>query len=112
VDDDGFVRLLAPVRAVAEEDSGAADRKLEAFATERFDEHSELKLAAARDLKAVIVGRGDKADRDIALSLALEPLADDAALHLVAVAPGIGAVVDAEAHRQRRRVDLARWQRS
>ena len=34
------------------------------------------------------------ADRDIALGLALEAVADDAALHLVAVAAGIGAVVD------------------
>ena len=67
----------------------------------------ELELAAAGDLEAVVVGGHGDADRDIALGLALEPLADDAALDLVAVAPGIGAVVDREAHRQGRRVDRA-----
>ena len=55
-----------------------------------LDEDAELELAAAGDLEAVVVGRGGDADRDIALGLALQALADDAALDLVAVAAGKG----------------------
>src|SRR6185295_2355997 len=95
---------LTPARAVAEQDAGTADGELEAFAAQRLDEHAQLELAAAGDLEAVIVGGGGDADRDIALGLALEAVADDAALVLVAVAPGIGAVVDRETHRQGPRV--------
>ena len=86
VDDHGFVGLLAAVGAVAEQHARAADRQLEAFAAQGLDEHAQLKLAATGDLEAVVVGRHGDADRYIALGLALEPLADDAALHLVAVA--------------------------
>src|SRR5205085_6717835 len=106
VDDDGLVRLLAAVGAVAEQHARAADRKLEALAAHGLDDHAKLKLPAAGDLEAVVVSGGGDADRDIALGLAHQAVADDAALDLVAVAPGIGAVVDREAHRQGRRVDL------
>src|SRR3546814_9649090 len=94
VDDDRLVGLLAAIGAVAEEDAGAADRQLEALSAHRLDKDAQLKLAAAGDLEAVIIVRGGDADGDIALGLALQPVADDAALHLVAVAAGIGAVVD------------------
>src|SRR4029453_19484762 len=100
--------LFAAVRTVAEKNARAADRQLEAFATERLDENAELKLAAAGDLEAVIVGGGRDSDRDIAFRFPLEAVADDPALHLVAVSAGIGAVVDGKAHCQRRRIDLAR----
>ena len=43
--------------------------------------------------------------RYIGSGLALQPVADHAALHLVAVAARIGAVVHREAHGERRRVD-------
>src|SRR5206468_6691062 len=72
VDDDGLVRLLAAARPVAEQDARAADAELEAFAAEGLDEDSELKLAAARDLEAVVVGGHGDSNRDIALGLALE----------------------------------------
>ena len=111
VADDGLVRLLAAAGALAEQDARTADRQLEAFAAQGLDDDAELELAAAGDLEAVIVGRGSDADRDIALGLALQALADDPALHLVAVAARIRAVVDGEAHRQRRRVDLTRVER-
>ena len=101
----GLIGLLAAVGAVAEEDARAADRELEALAAHRLDQHAELELAAAGDLERVLLGAFGEPDRDIALGLALQPVADDAALHLVAVAARIGAVVDREAHRQRRRVD-------
>ncbi len=107
VDDDRLIGLLAAVRAVAEEHARAADRQLEALAAHRLDQHAELQLAAAGDLERVLLGALGQADRDIALGLALQPVADHAALHLVAVAAGIGAVVDREAHRQRRRIDRA-----
>src|SRR3546814_7578932 len=82
VDDDRLVGLLAAIGAVAEEDAGAADRQLEALSAHRLDKDAQLKLAAAGDLEAVIIVRGGDADGDIALGLALQPVADDAALHL------------------------------
>src|SRR5207244_9701746 len=104
-------RLLASVGAVAEEDARAADRQLEAFAAQGLDKHAELELTAAGDLETVVVGRGREADGDIAFGFAFQPLADDAALDLVAVASGVRAIVDREAHRQRRRVDRRRAKR-
>ena len=44
-------------------------------------------------------------ERDIALRLAQQPVADDAALHLVALAAGKRAVIDAEGHGEGRRID-------
>ena len=109
VDDDVLVGLLAAaILAVAEQHARAADGKLEAFAAHGLDEDAELELAAARDLERVIVVRGGDADGDVGFRLALQPVADDAALHLVAVLAGIRAVVDREAHGERRRVDRAR----
>ena len=57
VDDDRLIGLLAAVGAVAEEDARAADRKLEALAPHRLDQHAELELAAAGDLEGVLVLR-------------------------------------------------------
>ena len=50
-------------------------------------------------------------DRDVALGFLHQAIADDAALHLVAFLAGERAVVDAEGHRQRRRIDRLRGQR-
>ena len=86
VDDDRLIGLLAALGPVAEEDARPADRELEALAPHRLDQHAQLELAAAGDLERVLLLALGQADRDIALGLALEPVADDAALHLVAVA--------------------------
>ena len=48
------------------------------------------------------------AQRDVALRLAQQPLADDAALHFVALGAGERGIVDAEGHRQGRRIDRLR----
>src|SRR3546814_19286529 len=92
VDDDRLVGLLAAIGAVAEEDAGAADRQLEALSAHRLDKDAQLKLAAAGDLEAVIIVRGGDADGDLALGLALQPGADDAASALGPCAAGIGGV--------------------
>src|SRR5690606_28523244 len=96
VDDDGLVGLLAAVRAVAEQDARARDGELEALAAHGLDQHAQLQLAAAGALEGVLLGAFGQADGDVAFGLALEPVADHAALHLVALAPGVGAVVDGE----------------
>ena len=51
------------------------------------------------------------AQRDVALGLAQQPLADHAALHLVALGAGERRIVDAEGHRQGRRIDRLRRER-
>src|SRR5690606_23620301 len=112
VDDDGLVGFLAAVRAFAVEHARATDAELEALAAHGLDQDAELQLAATGDFERVLAGALGHADGDVALGLAFQPVADHAALHLVALAPGIGAVVDAEGHRQRRRVDRARGNRS
>ena len=111
VDHDGLVRFLAAIRSVLEEDARAADRQFEAFAAHGLDEHAQLELAAPGNFEGVLLGAFGQADRDIAFGLPLEPLADHAALHLVAFAAGIGAVIDRETHGQRRRVDRLRGNR-
>ena len=85
--------------------------ELEALAAHRLDQHAELELAAAGDLEGVLVGAFGDLDGDVAFGLAHQPVADHAARDLVALAPGIGAVVDREAHRQRRRIDRLRGDR-
>ncbi len=49
--------------------------------------------------------------RDIAFGLAQQTVADNAALHLVALGAGERRIVDVERHGQRRRVDRLRRQR-
>ena len=111
VDYDGLIRLLAAVRAVAEKDARTADAELKPFTAKRLDEHAQLQLAAACDFIGLAArGLGD-ADGDIALGFAQQAIANDAALHLVAVLAGKRAVVDRKRHAERRRVDLARVNR-
>ena len=71
----------------------------------------QLQFAAAGHVIGIIVVARRHLDGDIAFGLAHQALADDAGLHLVALAAGIGAVVDPEGHRQRRRVDRPRGDR-
>ena len=82
----------------------AADGQFEAFAAHGFDQHAELQFAAAGHFEIAIAGFGDL-ERDIAFGFAQQALTDDAALHLVAFAAGIGAVIDRDGHGQGRRVD-------
>jgi hypothetical protein len=86
VDDDRLIGLFAAARAILEQHARAADRQLEALAAHRLDQDAELELAAAGDLERIALLALGQADRDVGLGLALQPVADDAALHLVAVA--------------------------
>ncbi len=61
--------------------------------------------------EGVVILRWSNTERDIALGLAQETVADHAALHLVAFLAGQRAIVDAEGHGQRRRVDRLGGQR-
>ena len=86
VDDDLLDRLeLFAVSSSREDDARLADGELEALAAHRLDQDAELQLAAAGDLEGVLVLALGDLQRDVALRLAQEPLADDAALHLVAL---------------------------
>src|SRR5690606_22776661 len=88
VNNDFFERLQPfPVLAGPIENAGAADRKLEAFAAHGFDENAKLQLAAAGDDIGIGFGAILNADRDVAFRFLQKARANDAALHLVAVAP-------------------------
>ena len=90
VDDDFLDRLqrLAGLLVGSEDDARARDGKLEAFAAHGLDEDGELQFAAAGDDEGVLAGGLLDAQRDVALGLLEEALADDAALHLVALGAG------------------------
>ena len=80
---------LQPLAALlAEEHARPRDRQLEALAAHVLDQHAHLQLAAAGDLEGLAAGGVADLDRDVRLGLAHQPLADDPALHLVAVAAG------------------------
>ena len=53
-----------------------ADRQLEALAAHGLDQHRQLQLAAAGDLEGVAARRRAHPDRDIALGLAQQSVAD------------------------------------
>ena len=89
-----------------EHDARARHGELEAFAAHGLDQDAELQLAAAGHLVGVLgLGLLGDADGDVALGFLEQPVADDAALHLVALLAGERPVVDAEHHGERRRVD-------
>ena len=110
VDDDFLDRLQQLARLVVpEQHLGPRHAELETLAAHGLDEDGELQLAAARDDVGIGIGRRLDVQRDIALGLLDQAVADDAARHLVALRAGERAVVDRERHRQRRRIDrLAR----
>ncbi len=103
------LQLLAVL--FAHDDARLADGELEALATHRLDQDAELQFAAAGDLEGVLVLALGDLERHVAFRLAQEPVADDAALHLVAFLAGERSVVDAEGHGKRRRVDRLRGDR-
>jgi hypothetical protein len=97
---------FSPFLIGAEDDARAADGELEAFAAHGLDQDAELQLAAAGDFEGI----GFVADR--VTLMATLPSASRSRrsrmtrrLHLVAFLAGERAVVDAEGHGQRRRVD-------
>ena len=70
-----------------------------------LDQDAELQFAAAGDLHRILVVGFADAQRDVALGLAQQPVADHAAGDLAAFGAGERRIVDAERHGQRRRVD-------
>src|SRR3546814_9117588 len=74
-----------------------------ALAPHGLDQHAELQFAAPCHFEGVALGGLRDMDGHVALGLAQQPRADHPALHLVAVAPCEGRVVDREGHRQGRR---------
>ena len=70
-----------------------------------------MQFAAARNFEHVGVGGFDHAQRDVAHHFALQALAQLAAGHELAFAPGERRGVDLEIHGQRRLVDFQQRQR-
>ena len=111
--DDHFLDRLEQLAAIvaAEQHLRPRHAELEALAAHGLDQNAELQLAAAGDLHRVaLIGFGD-AQRDIALGLAQQAVADHAARHLVAFGAGERRIVDAEGHGERRRIDRLGRQR-
>src|SRR5207249_4317332 len=73
--------------------------------THVFDENGQVQLAAAGDTQNVRLLGVFHAQRDVALQLPIEPLAQLPAGHELAFAAGKGRGVDLEVHRQCRLVD-------
>ena len=67
---------------------GPRHAELEALAPHGLDQNAELQLAAAGDLHGIALLRLGDAERDVALSLAQQTVADHAARHLVAFGAG------------------------
>src|SRR2546422_675312 len=100
-----LVRLLGLAVDLLEDHLGPRHLELVAFAAHRLDEDREMELAAAaHDERVRGVGVRDT-ERDVALELRIEPLAELAACHELPLTPGERAVVDAEAHAKRRLLD-------
>src|SRR5262249_21304346 len=79
------LQALACLGIPAQDDARATDRQLEAFAAHRLDEHAQLQLAAPGHFIGVLALALADVNRDIAFRLALEPGADHAARHFVAL---------------------------
>ena len=103
---------FSPRRLVgAEHHARPRHRQLEALAPHVLDQDAELQFPAPGHIEGILVGVLGDADGDVALRLLQQPLANDAALHLVAFLPRQRPVVDAKRHRQRRRIDRLRRDR-
>ena len=89
VDHDLLDRLeQLAILALLHDDARPRHRDLEAFAAHRLDQHRQLQLAAAGDEERILVGQFLDLEGDVALGLAQQPIADDAAGHLVAFGAG------------------------
>ena len=101
-----------PVSSIGlEHDLGTRNGQLEAFAPHVLDQDRKLKFAAARHDEAVGFVAVRHLDRDVAFRFAHQAVADHAALNFAAFLAGKRTVVDAERHRQRRRIDRLGVQR-
>ena len=105
VDRDLLHRLQPLAVPLPEQDLRAGDRELEPLAAHVLDQDAHLQLAASRDLEGLAARRVGDLDGDVRLRLAHQALSDHAGLHLLAVAARERAVVDAEGHGDRGRVD-------
>jgi len=86
---------------------GRDNRELVAFAAHVLEQDGEMQLPPPRDDEGVGIG-GVSPQGDVALGLALEPLAQLPAGDEPALAPGERRGVDEKVHGQRRLVDLER----
>ena len=111
VDGDFFDRFVTGAVDFAGQHLGARDGKFEAFAAHVFDQDTHLEFAAPRDDEGFAARRVFDADGDVAFGLFQQPFADDAGLHLFAVAARQRAVVDAEGDADGGRVDRLRFER-
>ena len=108
VDGDFFDRLQTlAILAGLENHARTRDRKLEAFAAHLLDENAELEFAAAGHFISAFAGLMHL-DGDIAFGFAQQAVADDAALHLVALAARERGIVHRQRDRQSRRIDRDR----
>ena len=86
-------------------------RQFEAFAPHGLDQDAELQFAAAGNFHGILLVGFAHAQRHIAFRFAQQAVADHAAGDLVAFGAGERRVIDAEDHRQRRRIDWLRRKR-
>ena len=98
-------------RPVLKQDLRPRHGELKTFTAHGFDEDAELQFAAAGDLHRILLRRFGNPQRNVALRLTQQPLANHPALHLVALGAGERGIVDAEGHRQGRRIDRLRRER-
>ncbi len=85
--------------------AGARDRDLEALAAHGLDQDGELQFAPARDVERVLVVGLLDLQRDVALALLEQAVADHAARDLVALGARERRVVDDERHGDGGRID-------
>src|SRR6185312_54586 len=89
---------------------GARYRELVAFASHVLDQNRQVQLAATGDAQDIRLVSVLDAQGDVALQLALQPLAQLAAGDILPLAAGVGRGVDLKVHRQGRLVDADRRQ--
>ena len=111
VDGQRFERLVHHAVDGLGEHAGFAHGELVTFAAHVLDEDGEVQFAAARDAEHVGVGGFVDAQRDVALELAHQALADLAAGDELAFLAGERRGVHLEVHDERGLVDGDRRQR-
>src|SRR5712691_8691991 len=111
VDREELERLAALAVHFLVDDARPRHRELVAFAAQVLEQDREMQLAAPANDEGVGIRGEFDAQRDVALGLALQPLAQLAAGDEFALAPGERRGVDQEIHRQRRLVHLERGER-
>src|SRR5271157_4645229 len=110
IDHQKLERLLDAAVDGARQDLGLADHQLETFPPHHFDQNGELQFAAAHHFEGVVSQFLD-ADGDVGEQLFVEPLAQFARRHPLALAPREGRGVDGEGHGDGGLVDLDLGQR-